>query len=99
MLNNCCKNAEECNYQHITGKQLAKRMRIPYFRGIFIVLSYQGGMYRNESSIVWIMLMDQILYLLILYLLAYAKQRDHAVYFDSFGNLRPPMELVRNIWT
>jgi len=46
---------------NIQLQQLAKRMRIPYFRGIFIVLSYQGGMYRNESSIVWIMLMNQIL--------------------------------------
>jgi hypothetical protein len=26
---------------------------------------------------------------------AYAKRGDRAVYFDSFGNLRPPKELVR----
>lgn len=26
---------------------------------------------------------------------AYAKRGNHAIYFDSFGNLRPPMELVR----
>lgn len=26
---------------------------------------------------------------------AYAKKRNNAVYFDSFGNLRPPRELVR----
>jgi len=27
--------------------------------------------------------------------MAYAKRRNHAIYFDSFGNLRPPKELVR----
>jgi len=26
---------------------------------------------------------------------AYAKRGDRAVYFDSFGNLRPPKELAR----
>jgi hypothetical protein len=26
---------------------------------------------------------------------AYAKRDNHVVYFDSFGNLRPPKELVR----
>jgi len=26
---------------------------------------------------------------------AYAKRGDHVIYFDSFGNLRPPKELVR----
>lgn len=26
---------------------------------------------------------------------AYAKRGDRVVYFDSFGNLRPPRELVR----
>ncbi|KAL6257713.1 hypothetical protein P5V15_011293 [Pogonomyrmex californicus] len=26
---------------------------------------------------------------------AYAKRNDRVIYFDSFGNLRPPKELVR----
>jgi len=26
---------------------------------------------------------------------AYAKRGDHVIYFDSFGNIRPPKELVR----
>lgn len=26
---------------------------------------------------------------------AYAKRGSHIIYFDSFGNLRPPKELVR----
>ena len=42
-------------------QQLAKRMHIPYFRGIFTTLSIKG-VYRNESNIVnWIMLIDQVL--------------------------------------
>ena len=50
-----------------------------------------SGAHRNESGIVnlddstgpgthWV---------------AYAKRRDRVIYFDSFGNLQPPRELVR----
>ena len=50
-----------------------------------------GGAYRNESGIMnldhaegpgthWV---------------AYAKRGNHVIYFDSFGNLRPPKELIR----
>ncbi|CAL1672694.1 unnamed protein product [Lasius platythorax] len=72
--------------------QHAKRMRIPFFRGVFMRDSLPiGGIYRNESGIVnldnttgpgthWV---------------AYAKRGNRAIYFDSFGNLRPPNELVR----
>lgn len=72
--------------------QLAKRMRIPYFRGVFMRDTLPiSGVRRNESGIVnlddadgpgthWV---------------AYAKRGDFGAYFDSFGNLRPPMELVR----
>ena len=83
----------KCTTINVELQQLAKLMRIPQkedFRGIFTTLS-TGGVYRNESSIVnldnaegpgthWV---------------AYTKRGDHAVYFDSFGNLRPPKELVR----
>ncbi|XP_071575288.1 uncharacterized protein [Temnothorax nylanderi] len=72
-------------------QKLAKRMRIPYFRGIFMRTALPTeGVRRNESGIVnldnaegpgthWV---------------AYAKRGDRAIYFDSFGNLRPPRELV-----
>lgn len=30
---------------------------------------------------------------------AYAKRGDRAMYFDSFGNLRPPKEIVRYLGT
>jgi len=77
---------------NIQLQQLAKHMRIPYFRGIFMrTILPTGGMYRNESGIVnldnadgpgthWV---------------AYAKRGDRAVYFNSFGNLRRNW----NIWT
>jgi len=72
--------------------QLARRMHIPYFRGVFMRNALPiSGIYRNESGIVnldnakgpgihWI---------------AYAKRNNHVIYFDSFGNLRPPKDLVR----
>ncbi|KYN40000.1 hypothetical protein ALC56_05608 [Trachymyrmex septentrionalis] len=69
--------------------ELAKRMRIPYFRGVFMRNALPtSGAHRNESGIVnldatgpgthWV---------------AYAKRNNRVVYFDSFGNLRPPKEL------
>ncbi|KYQ59127.1 hypothetical protein ALC60_01855 [Trachymyrmex zeteki] len=73
-------------------QQLANRMRIPYFRGIFMRTTLPvEGVHRNESGIVnldnaeepgthWV---------------AYAKRGIRAIYFDSFGNLRPPKEFER----
>ena len=72
--------------------RLAQRMRVPFFRGVFMrdSLPIVDGVRRDESGIVnldatgpgthWV---------------AYAKRGDRVVYFDSFGNLRPPKELVR----
>lgn len=72
--------------------QLARRMRIPYFRGVYMRNALPtSGVRRNESGIInlddttgpgthWV---------------AYAKRGNRVVYFDSFGNLRPPRELVR----
>ncbi|KAL6253549.1 hypothetical protein P5V15_001059 [Pogonomyrmex californicus] len=67
-------------------------MRVPYFRGVFMrdALPISGAR-RNENGIVnlddttgpgthWV---------------AYAKRNNRVVYFDSFGNLRPPKELIR----
>jgi len=71
---------------------LARRMHVPYFRGVFMRNALPiSGARRNESGIVnlddarssgthWV---------------AYAKRGNHVIYFDSFGNLRPPKELVR----
>jgi len=64
---------------------------VPYFRGVFMRNTLPiSGARRNESGIAlddargpgthWV---------------TYAKRDNHAIYFDSFGNLRPPKELVR----
>ena len=38
-----------------TNVQLAKHIRIPYFRSIFMRTTLlTGGVYQNESSIIWI---------------------------------------------
>ena len=72
--------------------EFARRMRVPYFRGVFMRNALPtSGVRRNESGIVnlddatgpgthWV---------------AYAKRNNRVVYFDSFGNLRPPKKLVR----
>jgi len=77
---------------NIQLQQLANRMRIPHFRGIFMRNALPiSGVRRSESGIVnldnaegpgthWV---------------AYAKKDNHVITFDSYGNLRPPKELVR----
>jgi len=67
-------------------------MRIPYFRGIFMHTILLTGVCRNESGVLnldiaegpggthWV---------------AYTKRGNCAIYFDRFGNLQPPKELVR----
>ena len=66
-------------------------MRVPYFRGVFMrnTLSTSGAR-RNESDI---MNLDATMRRGT-HWIAYAK-RNYRVYFDSFGNLRSPKELVR----
>ena len=72
--------------------RLARQMHIPFFRGVFMRDALPiDGVRRNESGIInldnstgpgthWV---------------AYAKRGNRAIYFDSFGNLRPPNELVQ----
>ncbi|KYN09174.1 hypothetical protein ALC57_18713 [Trachymyrmex cornetzi] len=69
---------------------LARRMRVSYFRGVFMRNALPTtGLRRNEivnlddatgPGTHWV---------------AYAKRNNRVVYFDSFGNLRSPKELVR----
>lgn len=62
----------------------------PYFRGVFMKNMLPYKPYKNESGIVnldddsgsgthWV---------------AYKKRNSNVDYFDSFGNLRPPKEVV-----
>jgi len=73
-------------------EQLAKRMRIPLFRGVFMRNNLPiSGVRRNESGIVNLDDVDDPG----THWVAYAKRGDRVVYFDSFENLRPHKELVR----
>lgn len=67
----------------------AKILRIPYFRGVFMRDLLPPRIHENESGIVnldsirgpgthWV---------------CYRKRGFDVEYFDSFGNLRPPVEL------
>jgi len=76
---------------NIQLQQLANRMRIPYFRGIFMHTILPRGVCRNESGI---MNPDNAEGSGI-HCMAYAKRRNRAIYFDSFGSLRLPKELVQ----
>lgn len=65
-------------------------MKIPYFRGVFMRDTLPStGPWRNESAILntdssvssgthWV---------------AFKKRNRVVIYFDSYGNLRPPIEL------
>ncbi|KAG5324763.1 PO14 protein, partial [Pseudoatta argentina] len=70
--------------------QLANRMRILYFRGIFTRTTLPvEGVRQNENGIVNLDNAERPG----LHWVAYAKRRNRVVYFDSFGNFRPPKEL------
>jgi len=78
----------------LTGADIysfARRVPIPFFRGIYLRDTLPRRARENESAILnlddtrgpgthWV---------------AYKKRGAHATYFDSYGNLRPPKELVR----
>lgn len=66
-------------------------MQIPNFRGIYMrdtlpkkILSYERGIINLDNSngpgTHWT---------------AYKKAKNQVVYFDSFGNLRPPLEVMQ----
>lgn len=69
----------------------AKKLKIPHFRGVYMRDTLPNKPNKCESAIVnldsvqgrgthWV---------------AYTKRDNIVYYFDSFGNLRPPPELVR----
>lgn len=70
----------------------AKRiLNIPHFRGVFMRDALPSIIFKNETAIVnldnsfgpgthWV---------------CYHKQGNKIKYFDSFGNLRPPLELQK----
>lgn len=72
-------------------RKYAKIMRIPHFRGVFMRNNLpKNGPKTNETAIInlddkdgpgthWV---------------AYRKIGDDVTYFDSFGNLQPPIDLI-----
>lgn len=72
-------------------EEYAKKLNISYFRGVFMRDCLPGKMWKNEAAIVnldtsvgsgthWV---------------CYRKIGSNIYYFDSFGNLKPPQELVQ----
>ena len=66
------------------------KLKVPYFRGVFMLDTLPRKPNHNESAVVnldsnknpgthWV---------------AYKKRGNYVEYFDSFGNLKPPKELV-----
>jgi hypothetical protein len=69
----------------------SKQLNIPHFRGVYMRDTLPGKPKRFESAIVnlddnrgngthWV---------------CYKKHNDTVFYFDSFGNLSPPAEIIR----
>lgn len=69
----------------------AKQLNIPHFRGVFMRDQLPSKPFQNESAIVN---MDSK-YGEGTHWVAYWKRGNLVKYFDSFGDLRPPVELVR----
>lgn len=72
-------------------QKYAKRLKIPHFRGVFMRDTLPEGSKVYESGILnldlscnegthWV---------------AYIKRKNSVLYFDSFGYLKPPLELVK----
>lgn len=72
-------------------REHAKKLQIPYFRGVFMRDAMPNTPLKNESAIInldnstgmgthWT---------------AYKKRGNHVEYYDSFGNLKPPQELIK----
>lgn len=76
---------------NIDLKKYAKILKIPYFRGVYMrnnlpkeIRSLEAGIVnlddKNGPGTHWT---------------AYVKKNKNVNYFDSYGNLKPPLELVR----
>lgn len=73
----------------------ARRLRIPYFRGVFMRDGLPKTIRSHECAVInldwthgsgthWV---------------CYKKRDNDVYYYDSYGNLRPPLELMRYIKT
>ena len=73
-------------------QQLANRMRISYFRGIFMRITLPiKGVHQNESGIVNLDSVERPS----MHWVMYAKRGNRVIYFNSFGNFRPLKKFER----
>lgn len=69
----------------------AKAFKIPYFRGVFMRNDLPtNGPRKNESAIINLDDRDGAG----THWVAYKKRLNDVIYFDSFGDLKPPQELI-----
>ena len=74
------ENAEENNYRYVQLQQLANRMRISYFRSIFMRTTLLvEEVYQNKSGIVNLDCRG--------YTLGSICEKKESRHFNSFGNL------------
>lgn len=70
----------------------AKLLKIPFFRGVFMRNSLpKDGPRVNESAVINLDNADGAGS----HWVAYRKRKNNILYFDSFGNLKPPLDLVK----
>lgn len=76
---------------NIDIEKYAKKLKLPNFRGVFMRNRLPTKINKIEMGVInlddadgggthWV---------------AYKKYGDDVIYFDSFGNLKPPMEVVK----
>lgn len=75
---------------NIELETLASSLKIPYFRGVFMRNQLPKRIRKNESGIINLDHSSG----LGTHWTAYVKRGNCIVYFDSYGNLRPPPEAV-----
>lgn len=66
-------------------------MKIAYFRGVFMRDTLPTKPHKNESAIVNLDLDEGSG----THWVAYKKRGKSVIYFDSFGDLKPPLELIK----
>lgn len=65
-------------------------MKINHFRGVFMRDRLPTNPHVNECAVVNLDSIDGVG----THWVAYCKKKDDVYYFDSFGNLAPPLELL-----
>lgn len=73
-------------------EKYARKMKIHHFRGVFMRDTLpKRGPHKNESAIVNLDLNEGSG----THWVAYKKRANSVIYFDSFGDLKPPIELIK----